>query len=82
MPLAGKSNWARLLSASLTLIVTNGCATVSTVPVNSYCVIAKPISYDATKDTSETVKKIEAHNSVFVCVCEQDCPEQLSSGKT
>lgn len=75
MPSIVKSNWARLLSTSLILSVTSGCATVSTVPVNSYCAIAKPISYDATKDTSETVKEIEAHNSVFICVCEADCPK-------
>jgi uncharacterized protein YceK len=75
MSSTGKSSWVRLLSVSLTLSVTSGCATVSTVPVNSYCVIAKPISYDATKDTSETVKEIEAHNSVFICVCEADCPK-------
>ncbi len=75
MPSIVKSNWVRLLSVSLTLSVTSGCATVSTVPVNSYCAIAKPISYDATKDTSETVKEIEAHNGVFICVCEADCPK-------
>jgi uncharacterized protein YceK len=58
----------------LILSATSGCATVSTVPVNSYCAIAKPISYDATQDTPETVKEVEAHNSRFICLCEQDCP--------
>ena len=77
MPSIVKSNWARLLSASLILSATSGCATVSTVPVNSYCAIAKPISYDAKQDTAETVKEIETHNSVFVCLCEQDCPKGL-----
>ena len=72
-----KSSWVRLLSASLILSVTSGCATVSTAPVNSYCAIAKPISYDATQDTAETVKEVEIHNSVFVCLCEQDCPKGL-----
>ena len=71
----GKSNSALLLLASLILSALNGCATVSTVPVNSYCAIAKPISYDATQDTSETVKEIEAHNSAFICICEADCPK-------
>jgi len=70
-----KSNLAKLLLASLILSVTNGCATVSTVPVNSYCAIAKPLSYDVTKDTSETVREIEAHNSAFICICEADCPK-------
>ena len=81
MQLIGKSNWVRLLSLPLILSVTSGCATVSTAPVNSYCAIAKPISYDAKRDTAETVKEIEAHNGVFVCVCEQDCPRNLSSTK-
>jgi uncharacterized protein YceK len=68
---------AKLLLASLILSVTNGCATVSTeaVPLNSYCAIAKPITYDATKDTPETVAEVELHNGVFVCLCEQDCPK-------
>jgi len=77
MPSTGKSNWARLLSSSLILSALSGCATVSTAPVNSYCAIAKPISYDVAKDTAETVKEVETHNSVFVCLCEQDCPKGL-----
>ena len=73
----GKSNLARLLLASLILTALSGCATVSTeaVPLNSYCAIAKPITYDATQDTSETIKEIEAHNSAFICICEVDCPK-------
>jgi hypothetical protein len=77
MPSIVKSNWVKLLSASLILSALSGCATVSTVPVNSYCAIAKPISYDATQDTAETVKEVEIHNSVFVCLCGQDCPKGL-----
>lgn len=77
MPSIVKSNLVKLLSAPLILSATSGCATVSTVPVNSYCAIAKPISYDAKQDTAETVKEIETHNSVFVCLCEQDCPKGL-----
>ena len=77
MLLIGKSNLAKLLLASLILSVTNGCATVSTeaVPLNSYCAIAKPITYDAKQDTPETVAEVELHNSVFTCVCEADCPK-------
>jgi ABC-type Fe3+-hydroxamate transport system substrate-binding protein len=74
MQLTGKSNWAKLPLLFLILSVTSGCATVSTVPVNSYCAIAKPITYDATQDTPETVAEVEAHNSRFICLCEQDCP--------
>jgi uncharacterized protein YceK len=61
----------------LILNAMSGCATVSTeaVPLNSYCAIAKPITYDATKDTPETVAEVEQHNGVFVCLCEQDCPK-------
>ncbi len=77
MPSIVKSNWVRLLLLLLILFALGGCATASTVPVNSYCAIAKPISYDAAKDTAETVKEVETHNSVFVCLCEQDCPKGL-----
>jgi len=72
-----RSNWARRLSLCLILPAMSGCATVSTVPgfVNSYCIIAAPISYDATKDMAETVAAIEAHNSQWACLCESDCPK-------
>lgn len=69
-----KLNLVRRLSLCLTLSAMSGCATVSTVPINSYCAIARPLGYDATKDTAETVAAVEAHNSKWVCVCESDCP--------
>ena len=72
-----KLHWAKLLSLFLILSALSACATVSTeaVPLNSYCAIAKPITYDATKDTPETVAEVELHNGVFTCLCEQDCPK-------
>ena len=71
-----KSGLTALLLLTI-LIVMSGCATVSTVPaVSDYCRIAKPISYDSKTDTQETVRQIEAHNSKWVCVCENDCPKQ------
>jgi uncharacterized protein YceK len=73
----GKSNLAKLLLSSLILSATSGCVTGLTeaVPTNSYCAIAKPITYDAKQDTPETVAEVELHNSVFICLCEQDCPK-------
>lgn len=60
----------------LILIAMTACAGVSTVPVVSdYCRIAGPIGYDSKTDTPETVRAIEAHNSKWVCVCENDCPK-------
>jgi hypothetical protein len=55
----------------------SACAHGSTPPpaVNSYCAIAKPIYYDTRADSANTVKQIEGHNSVWVCLCEQDCPK-------
>ena len=71
MNLTGKWNWAKPLLLCLILSATSGCATASTVPVaNSYCRIAKPITYDTTKDTPDTVAQVEAHNSQWVAVCE------------
>jgi len=77
MRLTDKSNLVKLPLLFLILNAMSGCATVSTeaVPLNSYCAIAKPITYDATKDTPETVAEVELHNGVFVCLCEQDCPK-------
>jgi hypothetical protein len=56
------------------LSATSGCVTGSTALVGDYCRIAKPISYDSKTDTAETVKEIEAHNSKWACVCDNDCP--------
>ena len=72
-----KLHWAKLPLLYLILSATSGCVTDLTeaVPTNSYCAIAKPITYDATKDTPETVAEVELHNGVFVCLCEQDCPK-------
>lgn len=70
----------KTLLLPLTLLAMSGCATVSTAPVvvSDYCRIAKPIGYDSAKDTPETVAEIEAHNSAYVCVCENDCPKKVS----
>lgn len=71
MNLTGKWNWVGPLLLCLILTETSGCVTASTAPVaNSYCHIAKPITYDTIKDTLDTVKQIEAHNSQWIAVCE------------
>jgi len=76
MRLTDRSNSAKLLLLSLILSATSGCVTDLTehVPTNGYCSMTKPISYDSKKDTPETVKQIEAHNSRWACVCDNDCP--------
>lgn len=61
----------------LTLSATSGCAAGLTGPiVGDYCRIAQPIGYNSSKDTPETVKEVEDHNSKWVCVCENDCPKR------
>lgn len=62
---------------SLTLLVLSGCATASTTPPASgeYCRVAKPIRYNSKLDSPATVAAIQAHDSQWVCVCEQDCPK-------
>jgi len=76
MSYRSRSNWARPLLPCLILSAMSGCVTGSTgpVPVSSYCAIAKPIFYDGIKDTAETVRQVEDHNSQYVCICENDCP--------
>ncbi|OQW33946.1 MAG: hypothetical protein A4E20_12005 [Nitrospira sp. SG-bin2] len=73
-----KSNKLKLLWLLTIPLALSGCVTgsIARAPatVSDYCLIAKPIGYDSTKDTPETVKAIEAHNSQWVCVCEKDCP--------
>ena len=64
------------------LCATSACVVGSTAPlvVSDYCRIAQPIGYDSRADTAETVKAIEAHNSAWVCVREQDCPATPARG--
>ena len=67
------------LSVPLILLVTSGCAAGLTPPrvaVGDYCRIAKPITYNSKLDSPKTVGQIEAHNSIWVCVCEGDCPKK------
>ena len=70
-------NKPKRLLALLTLFAISGCAIGSTAPaaISDYCRIAKPISYDTSVDSPETVRAIEVHNSQYVCVCEHDCPK-------
>lgn len=72
-----KLHLAKLPLLLLTLSALSGCVTDLTeaAPINSYCAIAKPITYDAKQDTPETIAEVELHNSVFVCLCEDDCPK-------
>lgn len=62
----------------LTLLALSGCATGLMKPrvaVGDYCRIAKPITYNSKLDSMKTVAQIETHNSVWVCVCQGDCPK-------
>lgn len=56
----------------------SGCVANTTAPVvvSDYCRIARPIAFDSTRDTPETVRDIEIHNSQWECVCNHDCPKQ------
>jgi hypothetical protein len=61
----------------MTLLVLSACvpgSTVAVARVSDYCKVAAPISYDRSVDSEATVAGVEAHNSVYVCVCEGDCP--------
>lgn len=71
----------KLLSLCPMLLAMSGCVAnmtgaASTPAADSYCRIAQGISYDSAKDTPETVKAVEAHNSRYECVCNNDCPQQ------
>ena len=68
--------WRTALLSWMILIGVTACASVSTPPqmANQYCAVAAPIRYDSRLDRPETVAQIEKHNSVWVCLCEQDCP--------
>jgi hypothetical protein len=67
--------WRNTLLTPLILIGISGCVTGSTPPLNnSYCTISKPITYNSRADSAPTVAQIEAHNSQWVCLCEEDCP--------
>lgn len=71
------------LAALLALGLTGCALTPAAVPApvpGEYCRIARPIAYDSTADTAETVAAIERHNSQWACVCEGDCPVAPSGG--
>lgn len=73
----GNSIWRNTLLGMTILSATSGCAHVSTTPlaINSYCAVAQPIRYNSKLDSPATIEQIETHNSVWVCLCEGDCPD-------
>lgn len=77
MKFNGNSIWPSTLLGLMILSATSGCAHVSTTQpaINSYCAIAQPMRYNSRLDSPATVAQIEAHNSTWVCLCEDDCPE-------
>ena len=77
MKFNGNSIWRNTLLGLTILSATSGCAHVSTTQpaINSYCPIAQPMRYNSKLDSPATVAQIEAHNSTWVCLCENDCPE-------
>ncbi len=71
-----RSHLLLLFSLSVILLVMSGCAhgLTAATPLNSYCAIARAITYARDMDTALTVAQIEAHNSQWACLCEKDCP--------
>ena len=71
-----RSHLLLLFSLSVILLAMSGCAhgLTAATPLNSYCAIARPITYDRLYDTNLTVAQLEAHNSQWACLCEKDCP--------
>ena len=57
----------------LILLGLNGCANNSSVPINDFCQIAKPIR-DHKDDTAKTRDQVREHNAKYLCVCNDDCP--------
>ncbi len=80
MKLSNRLLLAKLLITFLILIGLTACVpnTTDPVPLSNYCALTKPITYDTTKDTPETVAEIEAHNSRYECVCNHDCPKGVN----
>lgn len=79
----GNSIWLKPLLGLMILSATSGCVHVSTTPpaADTYCAIAKPIRYDSRIDRPATVAQIEEHNSIWACLCEQDCPSSAPDTK-
>lgn len=61
------------------LLAATGCASGSTAietgkGTPAACDMFQPIRASS-RDTAETQRQIDAHNSVWVCLCEKDCPK-------
>lgn len=70
----------RKLSLCAMTLVLSACASGLTAQskrtvTSEYCAVARPIPYDSEADSKATVAGIEAHNSQWVCLCENDCPK-------
>lgn len=62
------------MTLALGASVISGCAT-NTVVTDTSCSVFGPITYSS-RDTTDTVRQINEHNSVYACVCDKDCPKK------
>lgn len=74
MRLMNKSNKLNRLLLIPLLMSLSGCVHGSTglVPIDGFCKVAQPISYDSKRDTPETVQQVEAHNLKWLRLCEKE----------
>ena len=65
-----------ILPLGLMLIGLTACATDSATPsTDPFCVQDGPIYFDQSAVSDSTAAQIDRHNGVWVCLCENDCPE-------
>lgn len=59
----------RWLLLVIAVVALEGCATNRPAPVNTFCTIAKPITW-ATSDTDPTIAEVKEHNAVGAELCQ------------
>lgn len=70
-----------LMLPSPILLLSSGCALVSTkpvAPISEFCRVVDPITYDSRVDSADTVAQIEALNAKWLALCDE--PSAVTDG--
>lgn len=68
MPGIGRRNWT-VSGVLLLLVLLAGCKTTPSTGTSDVCLIWKPVTYSALKDSPETIGEIRSQNARRMAYC-------------
>lgn len=63
-----------IVIAALSALLLAGCTPAA--PTDAACLVLRPISYSASRDTAETVREVREHNAALLALCPNLAPRR------